>query len=110
MDEFTFNRYRVMQLLLRESGVRDKVVLDLGAGADPISSGVQCRHCILLDIRMDNKPSVVCNFLEGIPLADNSVDVVVAGEILEHVAHSRRFLQEVRRVLKRGGGTDSECP
>ncbi len=103
MDEFTFNRYCVMRTLIREAGVKDKVLLDLGAGADPITSDIHCRHCILLDIRKDCKPSVVCNFFEGIPLSDNSVDVVIAGEILEHIAHSRSFLQEVRRVLKHRG-------
>ncbi|QRK05460.1 methyltransferase domain-containing protein [Archangium violaceum] len=48
-------------------------------------------------------------FLEGsvtaLPLADASVDVVISFETLEHVgeAEQQRFLQEVHRVLRKGG-------
>jgi glycosyltransferase involved in cell wall biosynthesis/GT2 family glycosyltransferase/ubiquinone/menaquinone biosynthesis C-methylase UbiE len=46
-------------------------------------------------------------FLQGdalaIPLPDASVDVAVSFETLEHVAEHRRFLSEVRRVLRPGG-------
>lgn len=103
IDEFTFNRHNVMRMLLEEAGVQKKILLDLGAGPNPITSGVECQQRIFLDIRMDCKPSVVCNFLEGLPLKNNSIHVVVAGEIMEHVAHTRRFLGEIRRVLMLGG-------
>lgn len=38
-----------------------------------------------------------------IPLADSSVDVVWASEVLEHVADTAALLSEVRRVLRSGG-------
>jgi 2-polyprenyl-3-methyl-5-hydroxy-6-metoxy-1,4-benzoquinol methylase len=37
------------------------------------------------------------------PLADASFDVVWAGEVIEHVADTARWLSEVRRVLRSGG-------
>ena len=49
------------------------------------------------------RPTLVCDLARTIPLADHSVDLVVAGEIIEHIAHSRRFLAEIRRVLSPGG-------
>jgi SAM-dependent methyltransferase len=41
---------------------------------------------------------------QPLPFEDTSFDVVVAGELLEHLRDPRRLVAEVRRVL-RGGGT-----
>jgi len=102
-DQFTSGRYRVMRELLSQVTMPDMTILDLGAGRDAISSQIKCRSHVLLDIVATTAPSVVCNFSHGLPLCDDSVDVVVAGEILEHMTESRRFLQEIRRVLRSGG-------
>jgi ubiquinone/menaquinone biosynthesis C-methylase UbiE len=40
---------------------------------------------------------------EPLPLADASVDVVWAGEVVEHVADVAPWLSELRRVLRPGG-------
>jgi SAM-dependent methyltransferase len=37
------------------------------------------------------------------PLADSSFDAVWAGEVIEHVADTARWLSEARRVLRSGG-------
>jgi FkbM family methyltransferase len=51
------------------------------------------------------KPNL--RFLQGnacaLPMPDESVDVVVSFETLEHVADQAQFLEEVRRVLRLGG-------
>lgn len=103
MDEFMLNRYRAMQSLICESEVHDKVCLELGAGSNPITSGIECKRHIWVDIRKEAKPHIVCDLVHGIPLVDNSVDLVVAGEILEHIARSRYFFEEIRRVVVSGG-------
>lgn len=41
--------------------------------------------------------------VESIPLTDASVDVVVCYETLEHVAQHGRLLDEITRVLRKGG-------
>ncbi len=38
-----------------------------------------------------------------LPLADGTVDLVYAGEVIEHVADTAAWLSEVRRVLGPGG-------
>ena len=43
------------------------------------------------------------DFATELPFADGSVDVVVAGETLEHMPYPPVFLGEVRRVLAAGG-------
>lgn len=103
MDGFTAGRYRVMRALVNDSEVSDKVLLDLGAGANPITASIECRLRILMDLVCRTRPTVCCEFLDGIPLAESSVDAVIAGEILEHISESRRFLGEIRRVLRDGG-------
>lgn len=37
------------------------------------------------------------------PVEDSSIDLVWAGEVIEHVADTTRWLSEVRRVLRSGG-------
>jgi SAM-dependent methyltransferase len=38
-----------------------------------------------------------------VPLANNSTDIVFAGEVLEHVADPARLIDDVHRVLKPNG-------
>jgi ubiquinone/menaquinone biosynthesis C-methylase UbiE len=40
--------------------------------------------------------------LPSIPLPDATFDVVIASQVLEHVIRRRRFLKELRRVMKPG--------
>jgi SAM-dependent methyltransferase len=103
MDQFTAGRYRLMRGLIGETPVDGKILVDLGAGPNPITAPFDCRLQIRLDILPHTRPSILCDFLEHIPLADQSVDGVVAGEILEHVSRSRLFLREIARVLRPGG-------
>ncbi|MFC0503994.1 class I SAM-dependent methyltransferase [Micromonospora costi] len=44
-----------------------------------------------------------CDLGEGIPLPDVSVDVVHAGEVVEHLYDPDRLLEECARVLRPGG-------
>jgi SAM-dependent methyltransferase len=45
-----------------------------------------------------------------LPFADESVDVVLAGEIIEHIVDTEAFLREIRRVLRRGGAVVLSTP
>jgi predicted SAM-dependent methyltransferase len=103
-DSFTQNRYDVMrELLLAIPDLHEKIVLDLGAGNNAISSGMPCGLQVMLDILPITQPSVICDFTSNLPCAGHSVDVVIAGEILEHITESRHFVREIRRVLSNGG-------
>jgi SAM-dependent methyltransferase len=45
-----------------------------------------------------------------LPFEDESVDVVLAGEIIEHIVDTESFLREIRRVLRPGGAVVLSTP
>jgi len=95
--------------------VKDKVVLDVACGVGIgthylLKAGA--RTCLGLDI---DGPTIAearatyrgCRFERGDAMAlsvpDNSIDVVVSFETIEHLSEASRFLSECHRVLRPGG-------
>jgi ubiquinone/menaquinone biosynthesis C-methylase UbiE len=42
-------------------------------------------------------------YLPHIPLPDNSVDLVIASQVLEHIVRRKKFMREINRVLTPAG-------
>jgi 2-polyprenyl-3-methyl-5-hydroxy-6-metoxy-1,4-benzoquinol methylase len=90
-------------------------VLDLGCGegyftaqlarAGAIVLGVDVSNEALRRARSRSPQLALCAIDPGAtwPLADASFDLVWAGEVIEHVADTARWLSEVRRVLRPRG-------
>jgi ubiquinone/menaquinone biosynthesis C-methylase UbiE len=106
-----FTRYYCAQDL-----VKGKVVLDIacgsGYGTQLLAKGAKKVYGV--DVSRDaveyarkKFPAKNVEYLTGdatkIPLDDNSVDVVVTFETIEHIKDYHRFLTEVKRVLKDDG-------
>jgi 2-polyprenyl-3-methyl-5-hydroxy-6-metoxy-1,4-benzoquinol methylase len=102
---------------------KDKVVLDIASGegyGTNLISGI-ARHVYGVDIyeeailhaqkkyRRSNIEFIVGS-ATAIPLKDNSVDVVVSFETLEHLVEQNVFLAEIKRVLKPGGNMIMSTP
>ena len=51
-----------------------------------------------------------CDLGTGVPLADGSVDTVIASDVLEHVFRPRLVLAEIFRILKPGGAALINVP
>lgn len=96
--------------------VKGKTVLDIASGSGYGSSllGEAAGHVYGVDIDEEaityakkNYGSPSVEFLVGdgvsIPLEENSVDVVVSFETIEHIEDYRTFMAEVKRVLKDDG-------
>jgi len=96
--------------------VKDKVVLDIacgeGYGSNLLAKNAREVTGIDLDGKTINHASKKytrnnLKFIQGnaeqMPVADNSFDVVVSFETLEHSNEHEKIFQEVKRVLRPGG-------
>jgi 2-polyprenyl-6-hydroxyphenyl methylase/3-demethylubiquinone-9 3-methyltransferase len=90
----------------------DAVLVDLGCGAGllaPHVSALGYRHVgfdlvtTSLLLARDHKVEPVRADVHALPVADASVDVVSAGEILEHVPDPSTVVSEACRILRPGG-------
>lgn len=96
-----------------------KTILDFGCGNGAQTVELLTAGCSIVAVDIDRgdlerlslfiKEREIENILpvqyEGttLPIADNSVDVVVSYEVLEHVRSESHALNEIHRVLKAGG-------
>ncbi len=96
--------------------VKDKVVLDIasGSGYGAVILAEKAKKVIGVDVSKEsiqyskeNYSAKNIEYVLGngtkIPLDDNSVDAVVSFETIEHIADYKKFLDEIRRVLKADG-------
>ncbi|MFH1402799.1 MAG: class I SAM-dependent methyltransferase [Candidatus Altiarchaeota archaeon] len=84
---------------------KDLVLADFGCGGKPYKNVFEryvSKH-IGVDIPLNDDADVFFDEKGRADLPDNSVDVVVSTQTLEHVDNPVFFLEEIRRVLKPGG-------
>lgn len=82
-------------------------VLNLGCGR---SNG---DDCFGIDIQDMPGVDLVADLTNGIPVPDNTFDVVLARDFLEHIPMGQpniRIMEEIYRVLKPGGQFHFEVP
>jgi glycosyltransferase involved in cell wall biosynthesis len=53
---------------------------------------------------------IICNLDDGIPLEDNSVGVINASHVIEHLKDPIKTMREIHRVLAHGGWAFIEVP
>lgn len=89
-----FHKY-ARQLAERDAKKKGLMLVDLGGGLNPLPGYTV----------VDARPSadIVADLNEGIPLPDNSVGVVHASHILEHLHDKTKSMSEIWRVLAPGG-------
>lgn len=83
---------------------RDVVAVNLGSGPTDLHPAVSN-----VDLIAYEPVNLVCDIHE-IPLAADSVDVVINREVLEHVPEPERVVSEMHRILKPGGWIYSAVP
>ena len=114
------HRYTKMHRLLREryGDLAGKRILDLGSSRGLLLARFPDSERIGIEIdpaeRKRGAPYVdavehFINVFDGnrmvarLPFDEDSVDVVLAGEIIEHIVDSEGFLRDIARVLRSGG-------
>jgi SAM-dependent methyltransferase len=88
----------------------DSTILEIGPGYDPLIKRVECKEKIALDLPHTLEICKALGFkcigqdatLKWM-VDDESVDMVVSNQCLEHIPNTDHFVKEVYRVLKKGG-------
>lgn len=107
---------RIREIIISEVPVNANLILDVGCGSGWVAKEFlkKNKKVISLDISKKN-PSIVKQLYQSqnhfplvadsfkLPLNSDSVDCVIASEIIEHVIDPKEFLRELFRVAKKGG-------
>jgi glycosyltransferase involved in cell wall biosynthesis len=95
-----FNQY-ALKLAEKDAGDRGLLKVDLGGGINPLPDYLvidQANAHINYDLN------------NGIPLPDNSVGVLNASHVIEHLKDPIKTMREIHRVLAHGGWAFIEVP
>lgn len=76
-------------------------ILNIGSGNQDLSYG-NCSTIVRVDIRKTEQVDVVAD-THNLPLPDSSFDAIICKEVLEHLYHPHKAIEEMLRVLKPGG-------
>jgi SAM-dependent methyltransferase len=92
------------QSVLRHQGIFRGKVLDVGCGRKPYRDIIEpkCDQYIGMDIEKKDTVDVVGD-AQKLPFDDQSFDVVVAFQLMEHLPEPNQFLSECYRVARPGG-------
>ena len=95
--------------------MRDLRVLDLGCGAGTTTLQLVPRRSDVSVVGADISPSALSTYVratanpavrvdaEALPFADDSFDIVITDDVIEHLRDTDRFARELRRVLRPTG-------
>ncbi|MBK6506351.1 MAG: class I SAM-dependent methyltransferase [Ignavibacteria bacterium] len=87
------------------AAMKDLRILDYGCGVKPYRYVVEgvCREYIGADIGENANAEIQLQPGELLPFEDESFDVVISSQVLEHVEEFDKYLNECNRVLRKGG-------
>ena len=100
LSQAIFRQY-AWQLAVRDAELRGLMTVDLGGGIDAKAG------CVTIDIA---DADIIADLNAGIPLPDNSVGVINASHVLEHLRDPLFSMREIHRVLADGGWAFIEVP
>jgi SAM-dependent methyltransferase len=87
----------------KANGEGVKRVLDLGCGAKPYASLFPFAEAFIgFDVEKNENVDFV-GFNWDLPFSDNEFDALICTQVLEHTAKTAETIQEIKRVVKKGG-------
>ena len=94
-------RYEIMRSML--GSLKNKTLLDVGAGSNPISKKISTKKTILADALNLKNIDIVIDLRKKLFPKKLLVDAIVCGELLEHLQNNFDVLLEFNRVLSKNG-------
>ncbi|MBE2217516.1 MAG: class I SAM-dependent methyltransferase [Ignavibacteria bacterium] len=109
MPEYIFSN-DLFENMIKAALSRDCFWIDAGCGNNSLvyefegiaPNGLGIDEVIHPDI-LTSKDKFINSSLEKIPFEDNSVSLITANMVVEHIVNIDRVLREIKRVLKPGG-------
>jgi len=96
----------ISEAIKRNSHYAHGVLVDIGSGNTPYKPFFKEKIKDYITIDTINfkgdKPDIFGNAL-NLPIKDNSVDTIFSSQVLEHVPNPNKMINEIHRVLKKGG-------
>lgn len=102
LPDDTRDRFQMHLKMVAGLELKKPVIADIGCGKPAISDFLK-HDAIKIDGSKRTKPHIMADVSKAIPLEAETVDVCIAGDVIEHIPESKKFLGEVRRVLKGDG-------
>jgi ubiquinone biosynthesis O-methyltransferase len=118
-NSFVLGRYQNMfQLVQKEIDIKNKKLLDIGCGDGVLSylfakEGAKVTGIDYSDIAIEfgkekiKSKNLDIDFKQGsayeLPYKDNSFDIIVSSDVIEHLEDVPKYLSEINRVVKNGG-------
>jgi SAM-dependent methyltransferase len=78
-------------------------ILDIGAGKSPYKEFFKYKKYIKLDNHNYPDIDIIADITKKIPLKNGEIDSVVCFQVLEHVENPKKVVDEIHRVLRKGG-------
>jgi len=80
-----------------------ELTLDIGSGQSPYKSLFTSKEYISLDIDIQKGEVDIIGDLCNLPIKEGIAHLVICTEVLEHVENIEKAMQELHRILKKGG-------
>jgi SAM-dependent methyltransferase len=96
-----FNQY-AQKLAEKDADIQGLYKVDIGGGLNPYPG--------YMSIDLRDSADIKADLNDGIPLPDNSVGVLHASHIIEHLHDKQKIMSEIHRVLAHGGWAFIEVP
>ncbi len=103
MEPFNEKRYALMRNEILSLNPEDKALCDIGCGKNPISKGIKTKLTLTVDSNKKYKPKMVADVSKRLLFKSGTFDIIVLGEIIEHIVDAERFISEMSRILKSEG-------
>jgi len=108
-------RIKIMATMLNNLDLQEKNILDVGCYDGTFLELIKNRQNNFYGLEASDWGSAKAqekgiavtkyffNDVDKLPYEDNFFDIIIAGEIIEHIYDTDFFLQEIKRILKPGG-------